>query len=216
MSDLKEFKLPDVGEGLTEADIIRWHVHPGDEIIVNQIIVEIETAKAVVELPSPYAGTVADLLVPEGATADVGTPIISVNVGGGAPAQPPAVVVADTVPAEAVAQREISDDDDLVPAPPIEGAPVLGATEPGMIGSPAPKAERQAVLVGYGVKLGTTSRRARKPAGGQPAPAAPLPSPPAQAAPAEAGERPRRSTPTVPARWPSRPCGRWPGTSGST
>jgi 2-oxoisovalerate dehydrogenase E2 component (dihydrolipoyl transacylase) len=193
MSDLKEFKLPDVGEGLTEADIIRWHVHPGDEIVVNQIIVEIETAKAVVELPSPYAGTVADLLVPEGATADVGTPIISVNVGRGGPAQTPAVVVDDTVPAEAVAQRELSADEDLVPAPPIEGAPVVGASEPGMIGSPAPKAERQAVLVGYGVKLGTTSRRARKPAGGRPAPAAPPPSapaPPAQvpAAPAEAGE----------------------------
>src|ERR1700722_11229984 len=164
MSDLKEFKLPDVGEGLTEADIIRWHVHPGDEIVVNQIIVEIKTARAVVELPSPYAGTVADLLVPEGATADVGTPIISVNVGGGAPAQTPAVGVTDTVPAEAVAQREISDEDDLVPAPPIEDAPVLGASEPGMIGSPAPKAERQAVLVGYGVKLGTTSRRGPKPA----------------------------------------------------
>ncbi len=102
MSDLKEFKLPDVGEGLTEADIVRWLVHPGDQITVNQIIVEIETAKAVVELPSPYAGTVADLLVPEGATADVGTPIISVNVGGGPPAQTPAVVVEDTVPAEAV------------------------------------------------------------------------------------------------------------------
>ena len=192
MSDLKEFKLPDVGEGLTEADIIRWHVHPGDEIVVNQIIVEIETAKAVVELPSPYAGTVADLLVPEGATADVGTPIISVNVGGGAPAQTPAVGVTDTVPAEAVAQREISDEDDLVPAPPIEDAPVLGASEPGMIGSPAPKAERQAVLVGYGVKLGTTSRRARKPAGGQPAPAAPTaappPAPPPSSVPAEAGE----------------------------
>src|SRR5580698_11385317 len=86
MSDLKEFKLPDVGEGLTEADIVRWHVHPGDQVTVNQIIVEIETAKAVVELPSPYAGTVADLLVPEGATADVGTAIISVNVGTGEPA----------------------------------------------------------------------------------------------------------------------------------
>src|SRR5579871_7029418 len=93
MSDLKEFKLPDVGEGLTEADIVRWHVHPGDEIVVNQIIVEIETAKAVVELPSPYAGVVADLLVPEGATADVGTPIISVQVGGGngTPQAPPNV-----------------------------------------------------------------------------------------------------------------------------
>ena len=79
MSDLKEFKLPDVGEGLTEADIVRWHVKPGDTVTVNQIIVEIETAKAVVELPSPYAGTVATLLVPEGQTADVGTPIIEVD-----------------------------------------------------------------------------------------------------------------------------------------
>jgi 2-oxoisovalerate dehydrogenase E2 component (dihydrolipoyl transacylase) len=148
MSDLKEFKLPDVGEGLTEADIVKWHVQPGDQITINQIIVEIETAKAVVELPSPYAGVVADLLVPEGATADVGTPIISVNVGPGT-----------ATPAEAAAQRAISDTEDLVPAVPIERA-----IEPGMHGSPAPKAERQAVLVGYGVKLGTTSRRARKPA----------------------------------------------------
>jgi len=83
MAELKNFRLPDVGEGLTEADIVKWHVQPGDEITVNQIIVEIETAKAVVELPSPYAGIVADLLVPEGETADVGTPIIAVQVGSG-------------------------------------------------------------------------------------------------------------------------------------
>jgi 2-oxoisovalerate dehydrogenase E2 component (dihydrolipoyl transacylase) len=153
MSDLKEFKLPDVGEGLTEADIIKWHVHPGDTVTVNQIIVEIETAKAVVELPSPYAGVVANLLVPEGATADVGTPIISVNVGG---------------PAEPTAPRQISEIEDLVPPPPAEGA-----IEPGIIGSPAPKAERQAVLVGYGVKLGTTSRRTRKTAATPAAAAAP-------------------------------------------
>jgi 2-oxoisovalerate dehydrogenase E2 component (dihydrolipoyl transacylase) len=158
MSDIKEFKLPDVGEGLTEADIVRWHVHPGDTVTVNQIIVEIETAKAVVELPSPFAGVVADLLVPEGATADVGTPIISVNTSpAGTTATPPA-----DVPAEAIMQRAISETEDLVPAPPVEGA-----TEPGMHGSPAPKAERQAVLVGYGVKLGTTGRRARKGGAGQ-------------------------------------------------
>jgi pyruvate dehydrogenase E2 component (dihydrolipoamide acetyltransferase) len=150
MSVLKEFKLPDVGEGLTEADIVRWHVKPGDSVAVNQIIVEIETAKAVVELPSPYEGTVASLLVPEGQTADVGTPIIAVDVS-------PADSGQAAIPAEAAAQREISNFEDLVPAPPVEGA-----TEPGIIGSPAPKAERQAVLVGYGVKLGTTSRRARK------------------------------------------------------
>ena len=79
----KEFKLPDVGEGLTEADIVSWHVKPGDTVTVNQIIVDIETAKAVVELPSPYAGTVSALLVEEGQTVDVGTPIIAVDVPGG-------------------------------------------------------------------------------------------------------------------------------------
>jgi 2-oxoisovalerate dehydrogenase E2 component (dihydrolipoyl transacylase) len=174
MSDLKEFKLPDVGEGLTEADIVRWHVHPGDQVTVNQIIVEIETAKAVVELPSPYAGVVADLLVPEGATADVGTPIISVNVGG-SPAGP--------------GEREIAEAADLVPL-----AAVELASEPGMIGSPAPKAERQAVLVGYGVKLGTTARRARKAASAAPAreaaapQAAPAPAPAAPPAPSVNGD----------------------------
>ena len=78
----REFRLPDVGEGLTEADIVSWRVQPGDTVTVNQIIVDIETAKAVVELPSPYAGVVAALLVPEGETVDVGTPIIAVDVPG--------------------------------------------------------------------------------------------------------------------------------------
>src|SRR6516165_461030 len=86
MAELKEFKLPDVGEGLTEADIVAWHVKPGDHVEVNQIIVEIETAKAVVELPSPWDGTVARLLAGEGQTVDVGTPIIAVDVSGAAAA----------------------------------------------------------------------------------------------------------------------------------
>src|SRR5215472_13191456 len=111
MSELKQFKLPDVGEGLTEADIVRWLVHPGDKITINQSIVEIETA-------------------------DVGTPIISVQVGGDGAA-----------PA----------DESAISTPPVDGA-----VEPGIHGSPAPKAERQAVLVGYGVKLGATKRRPRK------------------------------------------------------
>ena len=188
MSDLKEFKLPDVGEGLTEADIVRWHVKPGDQITINQIIVEIETAKAVVELPSPYAGVVAHLLVPEGQTADVGTPIISVNVGSDGSPGAASTARAEAVPAEAITQRAISETEDLVPAPPVEGA-----LEPGIHGSPAPKAERQAVLVGYGVKLGTTSRRARKttpmrpaPAASAPPAAAPAPESPAPAPPAAA------------------------------
>jgi pyruvate dehydrogenase E2 component (dihydrolipoamide acetyltransferase) len=143
MSELKQFKLPDVGEGLTEADIVKWHVQPGDKVIINQIIVEIETAKAVVELPSPYEGVVASLLVAEGTTADVGTPIISVQVGDGPVTGPTAASAAGA-------------------AGVISPAPAEGAVEPGIHGSPAPKAERQAVLVGYGVKLGATTRRARK------------------------------------------------------
>jgi len=62
MSEVKQFRLPDVGEGLTEADIVTWHVKPGDSVTLNQVIVEIETAKAVVELPSPYEGVVTELL----------------------------------------------------------------------------------------------------------------------------------------------------------
>ena len=59
MSERKQFRLPDVGEGLTEADIVSWHVKPGEEVVINQVIVEIETAKAVVELPCPFDGVVA-------------------------------------------------------------------------------------------------------------------------------------------------------------
>ena len=61
MADLKQFNLPDVGEGLTEAEILTWHVKPGDQVKVNQIIVEIETAKSAVELPSPFEGVVTEL-----------------------------------------------------------------------------------------------------------------------------------------------------------
>src|SRR5699024_5315568 len=81
----QQFRLPDVGEGLTEADIVSWKVKPGDAIKVNDIIVEIETAKSLVELPSPFAGVVETLLVEEGATVAVGDPIIAVNTGDSAP-----------------------------------------------------------------------------------------------------------------------------------
>ena len=77
-----EFELPDVGEGLTEAEIVSWRVAPGDTVTVNQVLVEIETAKSLVELPSPFAGVVTQLLVQEGQTVDVGTPIISVSSDG--------------------------------------------------------------------------------------------------------------------------------------
>ena len=169
MSEVKQFKLPDVGEGLTEADIVAWHVKPGDSVTVNQVIVEIETAKAVVELPSPYEGVVTGLLAEVGQTVDVGTPIISVDVGGedggdgggaGVPAGASAGGGAASGDSAADGLRDEALADDLVPAPPGEGA-----VEPGIEGSPAPKVERQAVLVGYGVKLGATKRRQRKGAG---------------------------------------------------
>src|SRR5687768_10288600 len=83
---MSEFKLPDVGEGLTEAEIVAWKVKVGDVIEINDIIVEIETARSLVELPSPYAGTVLALMVPEGETVAVGTPIISVGDPSEAPA----------------------------------------------------------------------------------------------------------------------------------
>src|SRR6476469_621635 len=85
---MPEFKLPDVGEGLTEAEIVSWKVKVGDTVEINDIVVEIETAKSLVELPSPYAGTVTAILVPEGETVAVGTPIIAVDDGKGAPAEP--------------------------------------------------------------------------------------------------------------------------------
>src|SRR6516162_10139961 len=109
----KEFKLPDVGEGLTEADIVSWHVKPGDTIQINQVIVEIETAKAVVELPSPYAGTVTALLAAEGETVDVGRPIIAVEVPGAdtgpeqAPAQPAATETEAPPPTAQPARRAV-------------------------------------------------------------------------------------------------------------
>jgi 2-oxoisovalerate dehydrogenase E2 component (dihydrolipoyl transacylase) len=190
MPEVMQFKLPDVGEGLTEADIVKWHVQPGDHVKINQIIVEIETAKAVVELPSPYEGVVAGLLVPEGETADVGTPIISVEVGPGAgagqqaaaqrdPAQPPSA----QEPAEPLAPRGSTSADLVPPTPASIGAePAPPGAEPEIHGTPEPAEERQSVLVGYGVKPGSSTRRRRKTV---PAVAA-TPAPQATAAAAEA------------------------------
>ncbi len=83
-----EFRLPDVGEGLTEAEIVTWRVAVGDTVAVNEVIVEIETAKSLVELPSPFAGRVASLLVAEGVTVPVGTAIIAVDAAGDPASEP--------------------------------------------------------------------------------------------------------------------------------
>ena len=91
MPTIREFKLPDIGEGLTEGEIIKWMVSVGDTVVLNQPIVEVETAKVTVELPSPYAGVVTTLHYPEGATVEVGAAIIAIDTdpGGTAPASLP-------------------------------------------------------------------------------------------------------------------------------
>jgi 2-oxoisovalerate dehydrogenase E2 component (dihydrolipoyl transacylase) len=161
---LKQFRLPDVGEGLTEADILGWAVAVGDEVKVNQVLVEIETAKAAVELPSPFAGTVRELHVETGQTVDVGTPIITIETADAqtGPAGPAAA------PAAARAAGPV---DDTVP----NGRP------------PKPEEpKREPVLVGYGVSQSATTRRARKPVGAAAFPAAAAAPPTAPVAPAPA------------------------------
>ncbi|WP_290050796.1 dihydrolipoamide acetyltransferase family protein [Amycolatopsis solani] len=94
MPTYKEFPLADTAEGLTEADILNWHVKPGDTVTVNQIVVEIETAKAAVELPIPWAGVVTELHVEPGQTVEVGTPILTIDVDPGGAAATPAPAAA--------------------------------------------------------------------------------------------------------------------------
>jgi 2-oxoisovalerate dehydrogenase E2 component (dihydrolipoyl transacylase) len=134
------FTLPDVGEGLTEAEILSWQVAVGDTVTVNQVLVEIETAKAAVELPSPYAGTVLELLAEPGATIAVGTPIIAIgdpsDLGGGS-----------VEPAESSAGATSSAESDEA-----AGAKIGEAGADGRI----------ATLVGYGPRPGSVTRRARK------------------------------------------------------
>ncbi|WP_369272230.1 dihydrolipoamide acetyltransferase family protein [Streptomyces sp. R11] len=138
-ASVREFKMPDVGEGLTEAEILKWYVQPGDTVTDGQVVCEVETAKAAVELPIPYDGVVRELHFPEGTTVDVGTAIIAVALAGGAAAAAPA----PAAPAPAV------------PAPAAQ--PEAAQEEPKPEGS-----GRQPVLVGYGVAQTSTKRRPRK------------------------------------------------------
>ena len=110
---MKQFKLPDPGEGLVEAEIITWQVKVGDVVKVNDILLEIETSKSLVELPSPFAGTVTALLVEEGQVVEVGTPIITIDDGSDdAPAAGP-------VPSEVVEGTTVTDSD--APGPMLVG-----------------------------------------------------------------------------------------------
>ncbi|MFY9633594.1 MAG: 2-oxo acid dehydrogenase subunit E2 [Cellulosimicrobium cellulans] len=122
---LNKFNLPDVGEGLTEAEIVTWKVKPGDMVAVNDVLCEIETAKSLVELPSPFAGTVTELLVPEGVTIDVGTAIISVSDAiSGDPS--PADVPAPATPVQPLYGKLPADDGDASGGAPA-GGPLVGS-----------------------------------------------------------------------------------------
>jgi 2-oxoisovalerate dehydrogenase E2 component (dihydrolipoyl transacylase) len=197
VSRVREFKLPDLGEGLTEGEILQWMVKVGDTVTLNQPIVEVETAKAAVEVPSPFAGVVVEIHHDAGETVDVGAPIITFdtdpsagplegaagNAAAGAAANP----VESAAVRDASAVAEHPEVGDMVPPPPADGA-----SEPGIEGSPAPKSEgaligevgpsgRTATLVGYGPRSVTAKRRPRKDAGPTRAPQ-PTEAPPATAA----------------------------------
>jgi pyruvate dehydrogenase E2 component (dihydrolipoamide acetyltransferase) len=175
-SNNKRFPLPDVGEGLTEAEIVEWQVAVGDTVEVNQNIVEIETAKSLVDLPSPWTGTVSALLVEAGTTVAVGTPIIEIAVSDGG------------APGGSTSNGTVSGAS--------AGAPAAEGAQDESSGS---------VLVGYGTAEAKASGRRRRhqaaPAAAPssaapvaaPAPAAPAPAPapaPVVAAPAPAVTRP--------------------------
>ena len=122
MSRIKEFNLPDLGEGLTEGEILSWLVKVGDTIELNQPIVEVETAKAAVEIPAKWAGVISRIFVEAGSTVEVGSPIVAIDTD---PSAGPLPSSGDgPVPsAESLAAVDI--------------APAEGAVEPGLIGGPA-------------------------------------------------------------------------------
>jgi 2-oxoisovalerate dehydrogenase E2 component (dihydrolipoyl transacylase) len=137
VADLKQFLLPDVGEGLTEAEIIKWDVKPGDTVVVNQTLVEIETAKAAVELPSPFAGVVTALHAAAGDTVDVGRPIITIDT------EKPGAVATKGQP--------VSSGTSATPPPALSSGNAAAIAE-----------GRQPVLVGYGPKADGPSRRRQR------------------------------------------------------
>ena len=161
MSQLAYFNLPDVGEGLTEAEIVSWKVKPGDTVGVNQVIVEIETAKSLVELPCPFAGVVSELLAAEGETVEVGKPIIAVTVAGGAPS----IVNAPAAPSTPSAPSMHTDVAAGAAAAALAHEAVLDTAA-----SVSAEEKAPANLVGYGVAnhAGGTRRRGRSVPGGIP------------------------------------------------
>ncbi|ANP74707.1 dihydrolipoamide acetyltransferase family protein [Cryobacterium arcticum] len=179
---VSRFTLPDVGEGLTEAEIVEWKVAPGDTIAINQVLVEIETAKSLVELPSPYVGVVGEILVESGTTVDVGTVIITILSEAGA---------TDDAPSDAPAAPDAASADDELAA---------AAQDAGGTISQEPAEESPQVLVGRGAAASMPTRRRRHvvPAAAHEALAS-APTAPPQGGPAASGPRTNTAS-TGPAR----------------
>ena len=152
---VSKFYLPDVGEGLTEAEIVSWKVKPGDSVDINDVLVEIETAKSLVELPSPFAGQVSEILAQEGQTVEVGTAIITIATEGHSML---------TAPTPTLAQAAMTNEVFVTDETELEGS------------KDAREEASQDVLVGYGVGGHAPTRRRRT---GKPQPVAvpTLPSP---------------------------------------
>lgn len=153
MATTVSFRLPDLGEGLTEGHILRWLVEPGQTVELNQIIVEIETAKAAVELPSPHAGVVAKLLYAPGDTVDVGAPIITFEL-----------VETSSVNNGAAVGEAARLAPDLTATLTSIGVASPNVTDPNVTEPIAKSAGRRtAVLVGYGpLQEGVPGRRPKK------------------------------------------------------
>ena len=169
MAEVREFTLPDLGEGLTEAEIVRWLVSVGDVVAVDQPVVEVETAKAMVEVPCPYGGVVTARFGEEGAEIPVGAPLITVAVG----ASPGDGAGADGTDRERAGDGASS-----------------GAVPGAVSGTPEAPERSGNVLVGYGTGAPPARRRRVRPVVGTPAAPASPPAAPAPAAPAPADSRP--------------------------
>lgn len=194
---IAEFRLPDLGEGLPEAEIVQWHVAPGDEVALNQTIAEVETAKAIVELPSPYAGTVSTLAHDAGEIVEVGDVLIAFEVAapGSAERAPGngerAPGSADAAPGPPAADAE--------PGPPAvdaePGPPAANAARPQEPTPPVPDEEderAQPNLVGYGAPPRSSDRPRRRRRASVTTPAAPIAIAPTPALVADAASAPER------------------------
>ena len=179
MSAVRSFRLPDLGEGLADAEIVAWRVAAGDAVALNQILAEVETEKAVVELPSPFAGTVVELLAEPGETVAVGAPIVTI---------------------ETVAQ--VGDD----PASERTGDPSRVGRVPTLVGygpaEAAPSRRRRARTAGRGQASGTTTDP-----GVRPVPAATTPGAAATTGPLRAGGPAARPLAAPPVRFMARQVG---------